>query len=167
MVPAVSTAQRRRVFEQVMQTEGRRMAQLAFCLCHARAQAEDLVSEAFARTWRRWEAGQVDDLISYLRRAVVNLARKRWRREQLFRRNQSRLPVTASVGPGVGQQVELVDAVLRLPGHQRAVVVLRYLEDLSEQETAELLGVSVGTVKSRTSRALSALRATYEDDHHA
>ena len=164
---ATIAAQRRRVFEQVVQDDGRRMAQLAFFLCRDRAEAEDLVSEAYARTWRRWETGQVDELVPYLRRTVVNLARKRWRRELLFRRYQSRSSVAFAVGQEVAREVELVDAVLRLPGPQRAVMVLRYFEDLNEEETAQLLGVAVGTVKSRCSRALSSLRATFEADLYA
>jgi len=160
-------AQRRRVFEQVIQDDGRRMAQLAFCLCRDRAEAEDLVSEAYARTWRRWETGQVDELVPYLRRTLVNLARKRWRRELLFRRSFSRSSVVLAAGQDLVREVELVDAVLRLPSPQRAVMVLRYFEDLNEEETAQLLGVAVGTIKSRTSRALSSLRATFEGDLYA
>ena len=62
---------------------------------------------------------------------------------------------------------KLVDAVLRLPSPQRAVIVLRYFEDLSEQVTAQLLRISPGTVKSRTSRALASLRSAYGETHDA
>jgi RNA polymerase sigma-70 factor (sigma-E family) len=166
-VPATIAAERRRIFEQVVQDDGRRMAQLAFCLCNDRAQAEDLVSGAYARTWRRWETGQVDELVPYLRRTLVNLARKSWRRELLFRRYLTRSSVDLAVGQDLVREVELVDAVLRLPSRQRAVMVLRYFEDLNEEQTAQLLGVAVGTVKSRTSRALASLRATFEGDLYA
>ena len=143
------------------------MAQLAFFLCRDRGEAEDLVSEAYARTWRRWESERVDELVPYLRRTLVNLAHKRWRRELLFKRYLSRSSVALAIGQDFNREVELVDAVLRLPSPQRAVMVLRYFEDLSEEETAQLLGVAVGTIKSRTSRALSSLRTTFEGDLYA
>lgn len=166
----LTAVERRQVFEQAMRDHGRGLTQLAFCLCRDRSQAEEFTAEAFARTWRRWEDGKVDELVPYLRRTVVNLAKQGWRKELLGRRRQSQLISLLSTG-GHDQSsaggFELVDAVLRLPRGQRAVVVLRYFEDLSEQETAELLEISTGTVKSRTSRALTSLRSLYEGDPHA
>ena len=161
-----TTRERRQAFEDAMREQGKALAQLAFCLCRDRTTAEDVVSEAFARTWGPWQAGRVDDLVPYLRRTVVNLCKKVWRRELVVRRYQSQL---AGLLPEETRTraLELVDAVLRLPSSQRAVIVLRYLEEMSEQETAQALGISTGTVKSRTSRALAALRSLYGEDRDA
>ena len=160
----------RRRFEAVLAAEGRRTTQLAFLLCGNRADAEDLAAEGYARAWRSWRAGQVDDLVPYVRQVVVNLARKRWRHRVVVRRYREQLAdgqrtlLASSRDPAA--RLELVDAVMHLPPPQRAVVVLRYFEDLSEQATAGLLGISPGTVKSRLSRALTSLRSTYGGGPH-
>jgi RNA polymerase sigma-70 factor, ECF subfamily len=159
-----TTEERRLIFENSMRNDGKALAQLAFCLCGHRATAEDLTAEAFARTWGRWQAGKIEDLLPYLRRTLVNLCRKSWRRERVARRHQSRFASPLFEEPKYGD-LELVDAVLRLPSPQRAVIVLRYFEDLSEQVTAQFLGISPGTVKSRTSRALASLRSAYGETH--
>jgi RNA polymerase sigma-70 factor (sigma-E family) len=164
---ALTTRERRQQFEQVVRERGTGLTQLAFCLCRNKEQAEDLCAEAFANAWPRWQAGAVDDLVPYLRLTIVNLCRKAWRRETVSRRHAAELASSHVSGPAPVHDFDLVDAVLRLPPRQRAVVVLRYFEDLSEHETAALLSVSTGTVKSRVSRALTALRSSYEGGPHA
>jgi RNA polymerase sigma-70 factor (sigma-E family) len=161
-----SVVQRRQVFEETLRDDARGLTQLAFCLCRDRTKAEDITAEAFARVWERWREGKVEDLRPYLRRTVVNLCKKSWRRELMVRQYQSQL---ATVLPDEATTIDLdlVDAVLRLPGPQRAVIVLRYFEELSEKTVAELLGISTGTVKSRTSRALASLRLVYEEKQDA
>jgi len=123
------------------------------------ASAEDLLQDTLATCWRRWSRIESNPE-PYVRRVMVNayLARSRrfWNRE----RATDVLPDTPvddrSDQVAVAHEVE---AALRgLPGRQRAVVVLRFFDDLSEKETARALGVSVGTVKSQTSRALARLR---------
>ena len=161
-----TTAERRLAFEQSIREDWRALAQLAFCLCRNRTKAEDFTAEAYARTWGRWQSGSVEELLPYLRRAVVNLCRKSWRREMVVRRHQLQL-ATLLPEDSSGSDLELVDAVIRLPGPQRAVIVLRYFEEMSEQQTADLLGISPGTVKSRTSRALASLRSVYGDTEDA
>jgi RNA polymerase sigma-70 factor (sigma-E family) len=144
------------------------LARLAFALCGDAALAEDVVAEAYARVWPRWRRGRVQDLSSYLRRAVVNEVYQRHRRRLLERREASR-PADRGNDGGfealVGERDALWAAVARLSPRQRVVVVLRVVEDLSEEQTAATLGVPVGTVKSRLSRALVELRTTLEDDH--
>jgi RNA polymerase sigma-70 factor (sigma-E family) len=123
------------------------------------AAAEDLLQDALAICWRRWS--RIDgNPEPYVHRVLVNtyLARRRrfWNRE----RPTGELPETPV--DDVSERVvvhEQVEAALRaLTPRQRAVVVLRYYEDLTEAETARVLGVSVGTVKSQTSKALARLR---------
>jgi RNA polymerase sigma-70 factor (sigma-E family) len=139
-----------------------RLTHLAFMLCGDRAQAEDAVAEAYARVWPRFRRGRVTEPLPYLRRAVVNQVNGALRRLVLERREASRCEADARVSVRVEEAVNdretLRPALLALPAPQRAVVVLRYLEDLSEDETASLLGIQPGTVKSRSARALEQLR---------
>lgn len=126
--------------------------------------AEDLLQTALAKTYLAWE--RIEDqraLDGYVRRALVNTRTSQWRRRKIDEFACDELPERATApAPDPAEQQGLRDAmrraVLRLPARQRAMVVLRYYEDLSEAQTAELLGVSVGTVKSAVSRALSKLR---------
>jgi RNA polymerase sigma-70 factor (sigma-E family) len=126
--------------------------------------AEDLLQTALTKTYLAWE--RIEDhraLDGYVRRALVNTRTSQWRKRRVDEFACDELPETDTLpAPDPAEQQVLRDAiwraVLRLPGRQRAMVVLRYYEDLSEARTAELLGVSVGTVKSAVSRALSKLR---------
>ena len=127
--------------------------------------AEDLTQSALIRTYLAW--GRLRDPAnaeSYARKTLVRLAvrarERRWRGEIAA----GRVPEPTS-GPGTGApQDDLVLDVRRalaaLPIGQRAVLMLRYLDDLSEADTARLLGIPVGTVKSRAARALASLRQT-------
>jgi RNA polymerase sigma-70 factor (sigma-E family) len=133
------------------------LRRLAYLLTGDWAEAEDLVQDALVRCQRRWRAIAADDPHAYVRRAVVNGA-SNWRRR---RRLELRLSEDASVpdhAPGVDARVVLLAALRRLPVEQRQVLVLRYFEQLSEAEAALALDIPPGTVKSRTSRALEALR---------
>lgn len=133
------------------------------------ALAEDLVQEALAKTYARW--GRVRDQgnpEAYVRRAITTTAIS-WSRRRGFRGEvpTERLPeghgheastVQADPGDGVSDAAALGHALRRLPPRQRAAVVLRFYEDLSEAQTAEVLGCAVGTVKSQVSAALTRLR---------
>jgi RNA polymerase sigma-70 factor (sigma-E family) len=149
-------------FAAVFNAHHRQAVRLAYLLVSDPDQAEDVVSDAFAKVYVRWKKGEVRDVGAYVRRAVANEANSRLRRRYLERRG-------ADARSGDDRGVRLVDedaadrdAVWRgiqgLPAKQRAAVVLRYYEDLSEAETAEVLGCSVGTVKSNTSRGLAKLQ---------
>ncbi|HEX4429981.1 MAG TPA: sigma-70 family RNA polymerase sigma factor, partial [Frankiaceae bacterium] len=96
---------------------------------------------------------------AYVRKILVNEAKQRWRRTR--KSTPGHAPVSISVSDGAHERAvhaELMQALRRLPARQRAAVVLRYFEQLSEAETAKALGCSVGTVKSTTHRAVAALR---------
>jgi RNA polymerase sigma-70 factor (sigma-E family) len=126
--------------------------------------AEDLLQTALTKTYLAWE--RIEDhraLDGYVRRALVNTRTSQWRKRRVDEFACDELPEPApDEGPDPAEAQAVRDAmwqaVLRLPARQRAMVVLRYYEDLSEVRTAEVLGVSVGTVKSAVSRALVKLR---------
>jgi RNA polymerase sigma-70 factor (sigma-E family) len=122
--------------------------------------ADDVVAEAIARTLPRWRADRVDDPGAYLRRVVINLAKRRWRRRALAsQRDHHALSWAASPDEtDVAERDRTLRAVRALPPRRRAVVVLRFYDDLTEARIAEVLGISVGTVKSQLSRALEQLR---------
>ena len=139
-----------------------RLMGIAYLLTGDRHQAEDLLQTSLAKLYLSWDdirdRGNVD---AYVRRIMVNennsLWRRAWRRREVPTDDVPDLtPVHDRPDEGVGAAVW--DIVQTLPRKARAVVVLRYYEQLSEAETAELLGISVGTVKSQSSRALAALR---------
>jgi RNA polymerase sigma-70 factor (sigma-E family) len=156
-----------RGFGQVVAEHHHGLAQLAYVMCGDRQQAEDAVAEAYARVWPRFRRGKVDDLLPYLRRAVVNEIRGGWRRKLLERREETRRQVDWRAGLSPESEIDdnalLWPALLQLPATQRAVVVLRFLEDLSEEQTADMLGLKVGTVKSRAGRGLEQLRRLLGD----
>jgi RNA polymerase sigma-70 factor (sigma-E family) len=131
----------------------------AFLLTGNWATAEDLLQVALAKSWRAWPRLS-DHPDAYVRKVLLN-SYLSWRR----RRWHAETPVAElpeAVEPDgttdVADRAALWDALCRLPRRQRAVLVLRYFEDRSEADTAELLGVTVGTVKSQSSKALAALR---------
>lgn len=150
-----------------MRRHYRGLLRLAYALCGDAAEAEDIVGDVLARAWPRLSRGKVDDPQAYLRRAVVNRVaswrRHRFvvRREELRRRPE---PPAADVEGQTAERDRLWTALRALPPAQRQVVVLRYVEDLSEAETAATLGVASGTVKSRAARALEALRRALTED---
>lgn len=135
---------------------------LAFVLCGDAATAEDAVAEAFARMYPQWRKGGIDDPAAYLRRAVVNQVHGGFRRLAVRRRYAAQQCPEPPVAPGddaVAERDRLRTALLALPARQRAVIALRFLDDLSEADTAAALGVSAGTVKTQVSRGLERLRA--------
>lgn len=121
--------------------------------------AEDLVQAALARCWLRWHRIEGPPE-AYVRRTLATVYASWWRRRWRGERPSERLP--ERVGDDDHAAVDSRDEVWRLlaslPRRQRAVIVLRYYEDLSEREIANVLGCRVGTVKSQASRALATLR---------
>lgn len=141
---------------------------LAFLLTGDRALAEDLVQEAFVRVVGRFGHLRVPDAFaSYLRRTIVNLHTSQLRRRRLERawleRERGHVASTDAM-PDLGARVELWTAVLELPARQRAAIVLRFYEDLSERETAEILGCSSGAVNSLVAHAMATLRGQMEGE---
>ncbi|MDP9181508.1 MAG: SigE family RNA polymerase sigma factor [Actinomycetota bacterium] len=126
--------------------------------------AEELVQQALVSTWGRWRGIEHDQPLAYVKRAMVHAHTSMWRRS----RREARFPTTydpaAPEGPDLGERDRTVTALRLLPPRQRAVVVLRYYEDLSEADIARVLGCSPGTVKSQASKALQTLRAHLTPD---
>jgi RNA polymerase sigma-70 factor (sigma-E family) len=151
------------------QGRGVPLLRTAYLLCGDRATAEDLVQTAFAKLYLSWDkVRDTGALDGYTRRIVVNENNSLWRRAWKRREHSTDdLPESAVLDEyDDGMGAALWQHVQTLPPRQRTVVVLRYYEELSEAETAEALGISVGTVKSQTSRALAALRARAPQSLH-
>ena len=150
-------------FVEMLGGELPRIQRVARVLAGSPEAADDLVADAIVRVLPKWRTGSVIDPPAYLRRAVVNLATKRWRVGRLATARDHRAldwllaPVDATAA--VDERDRTLRAVMRLPVRRRAVVVLRFYEDLTEQAIAETLGIDVGTVKSQLARALKQLRA--------
>jgi RNA polymerase sigma-70 factor (sigma-E family) len=135
-----------------------RFRRTAFLICGDWHQAEDIVQTALARVYSRWgRLSASDDPGAYAHRAVVNAAiderRRPWRREL-----PALYPPDRCSPPDDGLTVEVLAALSGLPRRQRAVVVLRYVEDRDVETTAALLGISPGTVKSQAAKGLAVLR---------
>jgi RNA polymerase sigma-70 factor (sigma-E family) len=148
-------------FAEYMAARQPSLLRTAYLLTGDRHTAEDLVQTALAKLYLSWDRVQRQEAVDgYVRRILVNEHNSMWRRPWKRRETTTaELPEqTAPESPG-SHSLELWDLVQTLPRKQRAAVVLRYYEELSEAETAAVLGVSVGTVKSQTSRALATLRA--------
>jgi len=153
-----------RDFDAWVAARGPSLLRLAYVLTGNRSDAEDVVQDALSRALPRWSRiSTVEDPDAYVRRMVLNAHTSRWRR---FRRREHPVadPVTVGevAGPGDGLQPDerrrIWLACQALPEAQRTAVVLRYYEQLEYAEIAALTGVREGSVRSRVSRALAALR---------
>ena len=146
----------------------REAMRLAFLITGDEAAAEDLAHDAFIKVSGRF--GDLRDPSAfgpYLKRTVINLANSRFRRrkvERAYLESHGR-PMSEPVGSVERDSIEreqMWRTLMRLPARQRAAIVLRFYEDLTEQQTADLMGCPVGTVKSLVSRGLDALREVVE-----
>jgi RNA polymerase sigma-70 factor (sigma-E family) len=139
---------------------------LAYLITGDRHLAEDLVQDAFVKlAGRLLHIRDPGGFEAYLRRTVVNLANSYFRRRKVERRYVEReggLPPIQGEGPDVATRDAARAALLTLPVRQRTAIVLRFYEDLSEAQTAELMGCRPGTVKSLTSRGMDKLRPLLE-----
>lgn len=144
----------------------------AYVLTGQRADAEDLLQTTLVKSLPAWdrvrEPGARD---AYVRRVMVNTCLSAWRRRRRLDEVPTEVLPETSSGQDTGDDLAVRDllwtAVVALPRRQRAMVVLRYYEGLSEAETAQALDVCAGTVKSSTSRALRSLRASVGSDGEA
>ncbi|MEV4641747.1 SigE family RNA polymerase sigma factor [Actinoplanes sp. NPDC049548] len=133
------------------------LSRLACLLTGEAAVADDLAADALTEVWRHWSRVQTaDDPVAYARGIVTNLTRHWVRRRVRERRGLLGLNLLAgtrgSPDPDVPAVLDVRSALRRLPHRRRVCVVLRYAFDLSEREVAQVLGISVGAVKSQTSR---------------
>lgn len=135
---------------------------LAYLLTGDHALAEDMVQEAFVRLAGRFaDLRNPDAFTAYLRKTVVNLSRMHFRHrkvERMYLERAAAQPRIVVAPPDVAEYDAMKSALLDLPERQRTALVLRFYEDLSEHDTAEMLGCRPGTVKSLVSRGLEALR---------
>ncbi len=138
-----------------------RLAYTAFSLTGDWDLAEQLAQEAFLRLWRRWRwIADPQAAPAYLQRTVLNLSRETIRRKVIERRalKARGLERPPPAEPDTAEMIALRRAIAALPARKRECVVLRFLLGMSESETASVLGVSVGTVKSQTHKGLRQLR---------
>ncbi|SBT47112.1 SigE family RNA polymerase sigma factor [Micromonospora auratinigra] len=150
-------------FEEFVTARGGTLLRFALMLTGDRHQAEDLVQSVLAKAYVRWaRVAAMAQPEAYLKQVLVNENLRWWRR-----RSSRETPVAepadgpaGSDGPGAYAAREAAWALLgRLPRRQRAVLVLRYYEDLADTQIAEILGCTPGTVRSQAARALATLRA--------
>lgn len=146
-------------FEEFVRSRSGALVRFGFLLTGDRGVAEDLLQEVLAALYLRWR--RTDAPEAYARKALVNRATNHWRRRR--RRPEAPLPEHLDVAvpdptDRVGGDALVLAALRELPARQRATVVLRYVEDLSEAETARLMRCSTGTVKSNAARGLARLR---------
>ena len=139
------------------------LVRTAFLLTGDRFLAEDLAQTALTRVYASWRrVRRADDVDAYVRRVMVNANSGRFRKRRVVERlvavpadGRSHVPHEP-----LAERSALMAALAELPARQRAVVVLRYWEDLPEREVAAVLGCSVGTVKSQASKGLARLRTS-------
>jgi RNA polymerase sigma-70 factor (sigma-E family) len=155
-----------RGFREYVTKRSNSLLRTAYLLTGNRADAEDLVQAALAKTFVAWD--RIEDrgaLDGYVRRAMVNTHISWWRRRRLDEYPTADIPDRAVADHATGDsdlQDTLRRAIDRLPQRMRAAVMLRYYEDMTEAEVADALGVSLGTVKSTVSRAVAKLRIDAE-----
>lgn len=150
---------RRVDFDEFVVARSTALLRTAYLLTRDHQLAEDLLQTSLTKAWFAW--GRLDGHPeAYVRKIIVNTYSSWWRRKWNGEQPTDELPETGSVDgtDAVDSGNDLWDALGRLPRRQRAVVVLRYFEDLTEAQTAELLGCTVGTVKSQASKAFAKLR---------
>jgi RNA polymerase sigma-70 factor (sigma-E family) len=148
-------------FRDYVRTRRRALLRMALMLTRNEADAEDLVQAALAKTYLA--AGRIEDrgaLDGYVRRAIVNTHISWWRRRRLVELPTDQLPEEVVVDHAAHSDLQetLRGALERLPRRMRTTVMLRYYADMTEAEVAELLGVSLSTVKSTVARAVARLR---------
>lgn len=156
-------------FEEYVAARGDWLHHTAWLLTGDHQRAEDLVQTALGKTWPRWSriaAAGEGTYDGYVRKVMMNTYiswwHRRWTREyptEVLPEPNTTRPVPDAADDAARRR-DVATALAMLPRGQRAVVVLRYFHDLTEAQTADALGCSVGTVKSQTSRALATLRTS-------
>lgn len=157
-------AEQEQNFADYVHSHGHALLRLSYCLVGEWHRADDVCQLALVRLYRAWpRVCRYEALDAYARRIVANEANRWWRRPSRREEVTDYLEVPAPDRiAAVDARDELWRLLNTLPRRQRAVIVLRYVEDLSEQETAQVLGCSLGTVKSSASKAMARLRVAAE-----
>lgn len=149
-------------FQEFVRARWSHLVRTAYLLTGDAQHAEDLTQTALAKAYRSWRRiSRADNPEAYVRRMLVSCNSDRFRKRRVAESLTAAPPETAGRDEGyagVDERSALLGALAQLPPRQRAVVVMRYWEDLSEAEVAEVLGCSTGTVKSQASKGLAKLR---------
>ncbi len=139
----------------------------AYLICGDWQIAEDAVAVALTKLYVHWaKASASTNLDAYVRKILIRSIVDEWRRP--WRRRESAVEYvvpTEAHPPPNEDRLLLIDALARMPPRRRAVLVLRFFEDLSVEETAEALGINEGTVKSQTARGLAAMRELLPEEN--
>ncbi len=161
---------RQQEFGQFMTARWPALVRLAYGLTGDRWLAEDVAQAALASAYAAWwRVRRADDPDAYVRRILINTSRRRFRRRRVAEQAQepqelanSALADSAVADPAelIGERSALLAALRELPARQRAIVLLRYWDDLSNAQVAAVLGCAPGTVRSQASRALAKLRGS-------
>jgi len=158
-------ADRRDAFDRMVDDSSPRLLRSAYLLTGDWALAEDLLQTALVKTWFHWRSVRnAEAAPAYVRRTMVRIYASWWRRRWRGEVPTESLPDTARTDPYdvADDQDELRRVLAELRPRVRTMLILRYIEDLTEAQVADLMGCSVGTVKSTVSRGLAALRKTGE-----
>jgi len=156
---------RQHEFGQFMTARWAGLVRLAYGLTGDRWLAEDVAQAALASAYAAWwRVRRADDPDAYVRRILINTSNSRFRRRRVAEQAHApgELPDAAVADPSelVGERSALLAALRELPARQRAIVLLRYWDDLSDVQVAAIVGCSPGTVRSQASRALAKLRGS-------
>lgn len=159
--PVSHASSSRARLEEIYRHQVAPLQRLAFLLTGDHHHAEDITQQAFVKFYRRfYDLREAAAASAYLRRTVVNLARshhrRRRREKQHLETYEHTTPVVAA--PNVEERDSIVQTLAGLPYRQRAAIVLRYYEDFSEYQAADVLGCSPAAMKSLTARAMATLR---------
>ncbi|MFD3540108.1 SigE family RNA polymerase sigma factor [Streptomyces sp. NPDC058662] len=150
-------------FQSFVTARWAQLVRTAYLLTGDPHDAEDLTQTALAKAYRSWRrVWRSDNPEAYVRRMLVTCNSDRFRKRRVAERLTAEPPDTGVRDPGAiwaDERNALMSALAELPARQRAVVVMRYWEDLSEAEVADVMGCAPGTVKSQASKALAKLRA--------
>ena len=149
-------------FEEFVLARRPALLRTAYLLTGSAADAEDLVQVVLLRCVPRWKR-IADRPEPYVRQVLARESISRWRARRWREQSVDRVPETAVVTAGSDERLVLQQALVALPPRQRAVIVLRYYEDLTEKQTAQQLGIAVGTVKSQARDGLARLRELAPD----
>lgn len=156
-----SKGERDAAFSAFMAEATPSLLRTAWLLTGSADRSQELVQAAFVKTYAAWPKVRRESALAYARRVLVNHKTDTWRRtsRELVVDEVPERPLAPD--GAVEHRDEILQLLQRLPRQQRTVVVLRYYQDLSEQQTADLLGISVGAVKSAASRGLATLRTAH------
>ncbi len=152
-------------FDAFVRSTSGRMLAFARLLVRSPERAEEIVQDAYAGLFRHWDRVRDEDPLNYVRRSIANATVSWWRRTPWRESPTATLPEAHGVRDPYADVLErsrIGTALGRLTRREREVIVLRYFEDLSEADTAAILEIAQGTVKSTGARALAKLRRSPE-----